>query len=71
MSPPLPAIAASDAVCDATASMIILRRLSAPTTASGPASPAPRSFPPAAPKIVGEFKIIPLSMAFLYQSMER
>ena len=45
-------------------------RLCVPTTVSDPASPAPRSCPPAAPKIVGLFRIIPASIAFLYQSTE-
>lgn len=41
-----------------------------PTIISLPASPAPRSFPPIAPKMVGLFRIIGLSIAFLYQETE-
>jgi hypothetical protein len=39
-------------------------------TISLPASPPANSFPPIAPKIVGLFRIIGLSMAFLYQDTE-
>ena len=54
----------------ATAFRIISIRLCVPTTVSLPASPAPRSWPFCAPKIVGEFRIIPPFIAFLYQSTE-
>ena len=37
--------------------------------ASAPASPAPRSEPPAAPKMVGLFRIIPSRIALAYHSM--
>lgn len=42
-------------------------RLCVPTTVSLPASPPPSSLPFIIPKIVGFFRIIPASIAFLYQ----
>ena len=54
-------------VIDATAFLIISIRDFVPTTASLPASPPASSFPFIAPKIVGELRIMPSSIAFLYQ----
>ena len=51
-----------------TALWIMSIREETPTTASGPASPPPRRWFPDAPKIVGLLRIMPLFMAFLYQS---
>ena len=41
------------------------------TPASGPASPPPRSLPLLIPKIVGESRIMPFPIAFLYHSTEK
>src|SRR5574344_1225572 len=56
---------------EATALRIISIRLCVPTTVSLPASPPARSWLPFIPKMVGAFRIIPSSMAFLYQLMEK
>src|SRR5574344_939061 len=56
---------------EATALRIISIRFCVPTTVSLPASPPARSSLPFIPKIVGEFKIMPSSIAFLYQLTEK
>src|SRR5574344_2003974 len=55
----------------ATALWILACRDETPTTASAPASPPASRLFPLIPKMVGESRIMPFPIAFLYQSTEK